>query len=204
LPRIYHFTDVGNLPGIIATRELRCHRAAPTAVEVGSASIKASRSEIEVPCGPGGMVCDYVPFYYAPRSPMLYTIMRGNVPGVSSDQRRLIYLATTTDATYEAGLACVFTDGNAATSYTQFGSDPTALATLVDWQVMRLQYWANTAEDGDRRRRRMAEFLVHRAVPLELIGEVGVFNDEMRARVAGLASAAGWDITIRIRRGWYF
>ena len=82
LPRIYHFTDVANLPAILAAGELRCHRMAANAVDVGDPSIKSRRALIDVKCGPGGKVCDYVPFYYAPRSPMLYSIMCGNVPDV--------------------------------------------------------------------------------------------------------------------------
>ncbi|MGO9791465.1 MAG: DarT ssDNA thymidine ADP-ribosyltransferase family protein [Solirubrobacteraceae bacterium] len=64
MPPIYHFTDVENLPGILAAGELRCHRIAPSAVDVGDISIKARRTLIHVRCGPGGKVCDYVPFYY--------------------------------------------------------------------------------------------------------------------------------------------
>ena len=118
LPQIYHFTDVANLPEILAAGELRCHRIARTVVDVGDASIKSRRGLINVTCGPRGKVCDYVPFYYAARSPMLYSIMCGNVPDGNPDQRRLVYLVSSTEAVYEAGLACVFTDGNAATAFT--------------------------------------------------------------------------------------
>ena len=200
MPPIFHFTDIANLAGIVETDELRCHRDAPTSVEVGSTSIKASRAQIQVDCGPGGKVCDYVPFYYAPRSPMLNTIMRGNVEGVSTDQGRLIYLVSSTEALYAAGLACVFTDGNAAAAFTKFCADPTALATTVDWQLMKERYWANTQEDPDRRRRRMAEFLVYEAVPLELFKEVGVRD----ARGAALVAEQGLETTVRVRESWYF
>ena len=102
----------------MAAVELRCHRSAPTKVDVGDTSIKSRRTRITVPCGPGGRVGDYVPFYYAPRSPMLYSIQCGNVPGVDPDQRRLIYIVSSTEAAYGAGLRCVFTDGNTATAFT--------------------------------------------------------------------------------------
>lgn len=203
MPLIYHFTDVTNLPAILGTGELRCHQMATTAVDVGDTSIKARRTLIDVTCGPGGKVCDYVPFYYAPRSPMLSSIQFGNVPGVSSDQRRLVYLMSSTEAAYGAGLDCVFTDGDAATAFTNFYDDPAKLAQVVDWPLMRARYWFNTAEDPDRRRRRMAEFLVHRALPLELVAEIAVYDQSVASNVAGLFRT-GSTLSIAIRRNWYF
>jgi hypothetical protein len=42
---------------------------------------------------------------------MLFSIKPGNVLGVSSDQRGIVYLVSSTEAAYAAGLRCVFTDG---------------------------------------------------------------------------------------------
>jgi len=204
VPLIYHFTDVANLPAILAAGELRCHQMATTAVDVGDASIKSRRTLIDVTCGPGGKVCDYVPFYYAPRSPMLSSIQFGNVPGVSPDQRRLLYLASSTEAAYGADLACVFRDGNAATAFTDFYDDAAKLPQVVDWPLMRARYWLNTPEDPDRRRRRMAEFLVHRALPLELVADIAGYVQSVASHVAGLLSAAGSTLPVAIRRDWYF
>ncbi len=204
LAPIYHFTDVENLPQILAARELRCHRMASTAVDVGDTSIKSRRTLIDVPCGPGGKVCDYVPFYYAPRSPMLFSIKSGNVPGVSPDQRRLIYVVSSTEAVYETELGCVFTDGNAAAAFTNFGEDPAELDQLVDWPLMRATYWNNTLEDPDRRRRRMAEFLVYEALPLELVTEIGVYDRGVHELVVALLSSAGKELRVAIRADWYF
>jgi hypothetical protein len=39
------------------------------------------------------------------------------------------------------------------------------LDALVDWELMRATYWADTDDDPDRKERRTAECLVHRAVP---------------------------------------
>ena len=91
MPAIFHFTDIGNVESILDSGALKCHRDATTVVDVGNRSIKGNRSTIEVDCGMGGKVCDYVPFYFAPCSPMLSSIIHGNVEGVSPDQRRLVY-----------------------------------------------------------------------------------------------------------------
>ena len=77
MPHIFHFTDIDNLGAILDCGALECHRDAPTKVEVGNVEIKASRKNRQVGCGPGGMVGDYVPFYFAPRSPMMYLISKG-------------------------------------------------------------------------------------------------------------------------------
>ena len=203
MPPIYHFTDVSNLETILEAGALQCHRFAPTKVDIGNASIKSNRQVIDVDCGPGGKVCDYVPFYFAPNSPMLFSIKCGNVPGVDPNQRRIIYLVSSTETMYEAGLDCVFTNGNAAVYITDFDDHPAHLATHVDWRIMREKYWRNTLEDGDRVRRRMAEFLVHEEVPIELFTEIGVYDNEVR-RALLEALEDVWSVPVIVRRGWYF
>ena len=171
---------------------------------MGNQSIKTNRSHRAVGCGPGGMVGDYVPFYFAPRSPMLFSIKCGNVDGVSPDQRRLVYLVSSTEATCDAGLSCVLTDGNAGAAFTAFSDDPSDVTAMIDWPLMKARIWRNTPEDPDRRRRRMAEWLVHEAVPLELISAMAVINAKVREYVAVLADTHGCSPTIAIRPGWYF
>lgn len=204
MPEIYHFTDVENLEEILGAGALRCHRTAPTVVDVGNQSIKGNRENIDVGCCQGGKVCDYVPFYFATRSPMLYSIICGNVEGVSSDQSRLMYFVSSTESVYGAGLDCAFSDGNAAVAITEFDDDPANLQTMVDWDVMRLRYWMNTDEDPDRRRRRMAEFLVHKEVPLELFTEIGVVSQPVADRLAPIVAAATPNIPVTRRPDWYF
>ena len=203
MPPIFHFTDASNLDLILQAGALQCHRVAPTRVEIGNASIKSNRQTIEVDCGRGGKVCDYVPFYFAPRSPMLFSIKCGNVAGVDPNQGRLVYLVSSTEAMYEAGLDCVFTDGNAAVYISDFDDDPANLATHVDWGIMRVKYWSNTPDDGDRIRRRMAEFLVHDEVPVELFTAIGVYDSDMKDAVEQ-ALPDDWAVDVLVRRGWYF
>lgn len=80
--RVYHFTHLRNLAGIIE-RGLRsdaaCRRDGLTEVEIGSAGIRERRLHLPVgDVGPGGCVGDYVPWYFGPRSPMMYTLSRNN------------------------------------------------------------------------------------------------------------------------------
>jgi hypothetical protein len=50
----------------------------------------------------------------------------------------------------------------------------------------------------------MAEFLVYRFFPWELIEKVGVINREMSDRVEAALTAAGHKPEVRVERGWYY
>jgi hypothetical protein len=102
-----------------------------------------------------------------------------------------------------AQLPFVFTDGHAVIGYTRFFTDLEAI-TNVDFEVMRARYWNDTSEDGDRKRRRQAEFLVHTYVPWELIREIGVLDSQMRDRVNLLLRGETHVPPVRIRAGWYY
>jgi hypothetical protein len=204
VPSIYHFTDIDNLAPILAAGELRCHSTADCAVDVADATIKARRMSKRVPCGPGGTVGQYVPFYFAPRSPMLFRIQRGGVEGVSADPARLVYMVSSTEPVVDAGHACVFTDGNAAAAFTDFHDDLDLLDDVVDWPLMRARYWSNNEEDNDRVRRRCAEFLVHHALPFELVDELCVHDATARAAVRAAVAASGQDVAVTVRANWYF
>jgi hypothetical protein len=206
MPQIYHFTHESNLELILAASEIRAHALAreSTIVDIAEGGIKKRREIRQVSCEPGGCVGDYVPFYFAPQSPMLFKISRGGVVGVDSDQRPIVYLVTTTELIVGAGLKYAFTDGNAATIMTTFYNDLARLGKVVDWPLMQTQYWRNTDEDGDRVRRRMAEFLVEGALPIKLVTEVAVYDADAQERVAEMLSNAGVDLPVNVRREWYF
>ena len=73
---IMHFTHINNLPGIVASGCLQADnvvdRSSALQVEAADLEIKTIRKSMQVPLAPYDCVADYVPFYFAPRSPMLY------------------------------------------------------------------------------------------------------------------------------------
>lgn len=75
---LFHFTHVDNLPAVLEAGELLADtelaQHGTLTCEAGHQSIKQRRRHKEVTCRPGGVVGDYVPFYFAARSPMMFTI----------------------------------------------------------------------------------------------------------------------------------
>jgi hypothetical protein len=92
----------------------------------------------------------------------------------------------------------------AATATTEFTSDLGALERMVDWPLLRAERWNNTPEDPDRQRRRQAEFLVYRSLPLTLIRWVGVHDDEIRSQVDKLLVGHALARRIIVRPRWYY
>jgi hypothetical protein len=58
-----------------------------TPISIAYEGIQQRRSEIEIPIPPYGILHDYIPFYFAPRSPMLYAIHKGMILGYSVDRK---------------------------------------------------------------------------------------------------------------------
>jgi hypothetical protein len=204
---IYHITHLGNLPSILAERGLCCdglraERRLPCK-GIAHESIKTRRAKTRVPVSSGGVLADYVPFYFAPRSPMLYTIHGGNVEGYTEGQVPVVHLVAQAERVVGDNLAFAFTDGHAVIALSDFYDDLVRL-DRVDWNIMRERYWADTSEDGDRKRRRQAEFLVHRFLPWSYIEEIGVINSAVAERVRAILADQANAPNVVVRRDWYY
>jgi hypothetical protein len=200
---IYHISHVRNLPRIIAEGGLHCDRKAQNVktVNIGHMHIKERRLDRKVPIGSKGTVGDYVPFYFATRSPMLFAISRGAVEGYTEGQRPVIYLRSSVEAVNATGRGWVFTEGHADMAFTDFFDDLKDL-DKIDWPLMAATYWNDTDEDPDRKRRRQAEFLVHEFFPWELVSYIGVYDLSV-AKIVGEIIKGG-SPEIGIQRGWYY
>jgi hypothetical protein len=125
--RIYHFTHIDNLPGILEARGLVCNNDCRTReVSIANDEIQEERSRKQDPCEPGGNLPDYVPFYFCFRSPMLLRIQSGQ-GRYKGGQKRLVYLVSSVQRVIEAGLDYVFTDRHGIRRYAAFFTDPSDL-----------------------------------------------------------------------------
>lgn len=204
---IYHITGVENLASIAESGELLCDaecqglQAAP--VSIAYSDLKAKRAAKVVDVAAGGTLADYVPFYYAPRSPMLCVhFYSQGTSGYARGQEGIVHLVSCVQAHAGPGSFAI-TNGHPIAEITkQFGT----LAGLdeIDWDIMNAKYWADTDEDGDRKRRRQAEFLAHRRIGFSSVRLVGAMTEataeEARSALAGLQNPP----PVVIRPDWYY
>ena len=202
---IYHITHIRNLTGIIAAGGVNCDRAAQAFqhARIAHEHIKARRMARRVPLAPNGTLGDYVPFYFAPRSPMLYAINSGFVEGYDEGQAPVIYLISSVEAVNATGRRWLFTEGHAEIAYTDYFNDLRHL-NKIDWSVMKSKFWNDTDEDPDRKRKRQAEFLVHEFFPWEAVQHVAVYTEMMKRQVKDILGDGKHARTVRIERSWYY
>jgi hypothetical protein len=207
VPRIYHITHESNLPAILRAGGLRCVTGLGGigVTSIAHANIQDRRSTTCVTCGPGGVVHDYVPFYFGPRSPMLFSIARGNVTGYSGGQDAIVHLVSETGDVAAANIPFVFTDGHAAMiPLTSFFDNLSVLAARVDLPLMKAQFWNDTPVDNDRKRRRQAEFLIYQFAPWTLIRGIGVRTAAAKARVEATLASGGQSSPVVVLPQWYY
>ncbi len=207
-PKLYHIVHVDKLPSIIADGKLLCDATMATRTNagtvIGMADIKQRRLRLPVKCHPGLHVGDCVPFYFCPRSVMLYLIYQGNHPELTykGGQGPIIHLefdlqrvATWADT---QGLRWAFTLSNAGSFYFEDRND---LGNLheIDWEAVNARKWSGGLKEG-----KQAEFLVEREVPWNLVDRIGALSNGIAQR-AGAALAGVFNHSIiELRNDWYY
>jgi len=206
---IYRFVHVANLYVCLQRGGLHAPNHTPSDglryKTIHNVDIQRQRRVTRIPCGPGGVIHDYVAFYFGPRSPMLYQLHTGRVDGYSEGQEPLVYLVSTAQAIQKSNAGFVFSDGHGIARFTTWFDDLKDL-DKVDWDTVYANYWRDDIDDMDRQRRKQAEFMVHQFCKWELIHEIGVINDRMMKKVNDILNRfqSHPHPHVLVRREWYY
>jgi hypothetical protein len=168
--------------------------------------IKKRRIEgLAVDCHPETRVGDYVPFYFCPRSVMLYVIHRANHPELSykEGQGPIIHLEADIERTIQWAASqdrkWAFSLSNASSYYAQFRSSSANLHE-INWDAVA----ATDFRASDVREGKQAEFLVHGRFPWFLVSRIGVRSMSVRVKVDAILRASDHSPKIDIKPDWYF
>jgi hypothetical protein len=131
---VFHMTHVDNLVNILKEGKLLAKNQvkAQQRISIASEDVQSRREKRLVSKPPGGVLHDYVPFYFAPRSPMLYCNHRGSIPN-AYNPADIIYLVTTAQE-IEAKKAVVFFDRHAVLNYAICFNQLKDL-DKIDWRI---------------------------------------------------------------------
>ena len=205
-PKICHIVHVDRLASIVADGALWSdavlqRRARPGTV-IGMSAIKQRRLTYQLNSHPDLRVGDCVPFYFCPRSVMLYVIHRANNEGLQyrDGQGLIVHLEAdlheAVDWAERHGRRWAFTLSNAGSSYFEDRCD---LAQLneIDWSAVGAMDWRG------RREKKQAEFLMEQSFPWALVRRVGVCTAETY-NGATEAVRSDHQPAVTVQPGWYY
>jgi hypothetical protein len=209
-PRIYHILHFDRLPSAIKDGFLFSHaimnRRSAGGTTIGMNTIKQRRlTELSLASHPGLFVGECVPFYYCPRSVMLYLIHKGNDPELAyrSGQEPIVHLELDLRAVIEwadtSSKRWAITTGNAGSRYFDDFSTLSKLRDL-DWSAIQARQWSQASV----KEAKQSEFLVEDQVPWTLVSRIGVHNARVQALAQRFLNATGHRPPVEIKLDWYY
>jgi len=197
---IYHISDVENLPSILNNGRLYSDAimAQRNPTVIGYNHIKERRlTQITVPCCNDRFVGEFVPFYFCPRSPMLFTINQGNTGRPPGCQKTIIHLVSNVSLAVALGQDWAISDGNAGAFHTSFEADLRALEDL-NWPAIRARNWQGKTHE------KSAEFLVADFFPWNCIQQIGCHNSQVAQEVKDLIQNHNHQPSVDVQQAWYY
>lgn len=207
-PKIYHIVHVDRLPSIISDAALWCDveiaRRSPPGTIIGMNQIKKRRlEELSLASHPGLHVGECVPFYFCPRSVMLFLLHKANHEDLEyrGGQEPIVHLEADLRATVawaeQEKLRWAFTLSNAGAYYFEDRMQIDQLAE-IDWVAVQARDWRMHKEG------KQAEFLVEDHFPWGLITRVGVQSERTYTKAAKAIAAGRHKPLVEILQDWYY
>lgn len=206
-PKIYHICHVDRLPSILDCKRLFSdakvlEHALPGTV-VGMSKIKRRRlTELRLDSHPTLYVGQCVPFYFCPRSVMLYLVYRRNPElDYQGGQEPIIHLEADLHETVEwanaHGRRWAFTLSNAGSRYFE-DRDNLDQLTEINWDAVQARNWTPCREE------KQSEFLIEKSFPWRLVRRIGVSNNIVYGQVLNALQRQEHKPTVEVKTDWYY
>ena len=160
-------------------------------------------TELTLASHPGLYVGQCVPFYFCPRSVMLYLIHQGNnleltyrggqapIVHLEADLHRAVGWAEANDRRW------AFTLSNAGARYFEDRSDLGGLGE-INWEAVNAKDWRQCKEG------KQAEFLLEQCFPWTLVERIGVQNNAVYQQVCRDLQGTAPRPVVEIKQDWYY
>lgn len=213
-PKIYHIVHIDRPPSIIADgflwSDMEIMRRARPGTTIGMHGIKQRRlSALTLTSHPGLYVGACVPFYFCPRSVMLYVIHQANHPELAyrGGQESIVHLESdlyqAVSWAEQTQRRWAFTLSNAASRYFEDRADLARLSE-IDWSAVQARRWSGHGISSAVKEGKQAEFLVEHAFPWEHVARIGVQSPQVYAQVCAALQTTGHRPQVEIKSEWYY
>ena len=206
-PKIYHIFPLDSLSSILADGCLWSDSVMlnhpDSGTTIGINEIKQRRLRLKLNSHPNLHVGGCVPFYFCPRSVMLFLIHRGNHPDLSyrGGQKPIVHLETDLRQTVawanNKKRKWAFTLSNAGANYFEDYADLHQLGK-ISWDAVQARDWRECMHG------KQAEFLIERSFPWSLVSRIGVYSAAIRDTVLTKLRKCNYSSPVDIKRDWYY
>jgi len=176
---------------------------------IGMTDIKERRLKLEIDGRPGLCVGDCVPFYFCPRSVMLYLLHKGNHENLEyrGGQEPIVHLESdlhsVVDWADQKGVRWAFSLSNAGAFYFESRCSLDQLGE-INWEAVKARKWSGPGISKVIQDSKQAEFLVEHSFPWRLIERIGVCTPAIARQVANLIREANHKPALEVKRDWYY
>jgi hypothetical protein len=184
-PKIYHIVHVDRLASIVADgflwSDATMVQRQGVGTTIGMSDIKARRlNELFLSCHPQLRVGHCAPFYFCPRSVMLFLIFRRSEKLIyKGGQEPIIHLEAdlfeTINWAQQNAKRWAFTLSNAGAYYFEDRSNVAQIGD-IDWNAVQARKWSGNGISPSLKEGKQAEFLIEQAFPWQLVERIGVFS----------------------------
>jgi hypothetical protein len=212
-PKIYHIVHMDRLPSILVDEFLWSDavmaQRANAGTTIGMTGIKQRRLSLDIGCCPGLRVGDCVPFYFCPRSVMLFMLHVGNHQELTyrGGQAPIIHLEAGLQATVawaeQHNRRWAFTLSNAGAFYFEARSDLAQLSE-INWDAVQAMNWSGRGISSTVKEGKQAEFLIEERFPWQLIERIGVHSETVGKRIIQQMQGVAHRPEVAIRKAWYY
>lgn len=206
--KIYHIVHVDRLSSILADgclwSDAVISQRTNNGSMIGLSNIKQRRLYKALNSYPDLHVGDCVPFYFCPRSVMLYLIHRRNTElAYQGGQEPIIHLQADFNRviawanSQNPPIRWAFTSSNAGSYYFEDFNNVNDL-NQIDWQAVQACNWQGQKEG------KQAEFLLEHQFPWHLIEHIGVHSIHYAQEVMNMIQEQQHRPPVTIEHTWYY
>ena len=208
--KIYHIVHIDKLSSIISngclfSDAIMNEREIQKGTTIGISTIKARRLNKKLESYPDLTVGGCVPFYFCPRSVMLYVIYKGNHPDLNykGGQQKILHLELNLEKVLnwakQNGKRCVFTTSNAGSEYFEDFNDFNLIYNEINWNAINADLWQSVKEE------KQAEFLIESKLDWSLVDVIGTQNTITYKEVSAILDRADKHRPeLKVMPGWYY
>jgi ssDNA thymidine ADP-ribosyltransferase, DarT len=164
---------------------------------------------LQVNCHESLYVGGCVPFYFCPRSIMLYLIHCANHEELSyrGGQGPIVHLEAdmfnTVTWANQNGRKWAFTLSNAGAYYFESRRDLSQL-NEINWDAVSTNRWSGNGISRSVKEGKQAEFLLQQSFPWALVEKIGVMSQAAAQQVVNALRQAHHRPSVEIQRTWYY